>query len=164
MVYITVQQTVGEEQKLQLINYMKISNKKIKEIKGLVTLIIVAFTIKTCLLEIYVVPTGSMEKTILIGDVLVGNKFIFGMKTPTWIGIPYTRYGFDIPWFRLPEFRKVKQGDVTIFEFPRDPFQKYVKNHIKHYLEIEDQTVFHSIKEFIRLMIKLLNTYLTIII
>ena len=48
------------------------------------------------------------------------------MKTPTWIGIPYTRYGFDIPWFRL-EFRKVKQGDVTIFEFPRDPFQKYVK-------------------------------------
>lgn len=106
---------------------MNISRKKIKEIKGLITLIIVAFTIKTCLLEIYVVPTGSMEKTILIGDVLVGNKFIFGMKTPTWIGIPYTRYGFDIPWFRLPEFRKIKNGDVTIFEFPRDPFQKYVK-------------------------------------
>ena len=57
---------------------MKISKEKIKEFKGLITLIIVAFTIKTCLLEIYVVPTGSMEKTILIGDVLVGNKFIFG--------------------------------------------------------------------------------------
>ena len=106
---------------------MRISKKKIKEIKGLITLIIVAFTIKTCLLEIYVVPTGSMEKTILIGDVLIGNKFIYGMKTPTWIGIPYTRYGFDIPWYRLPEFRKIKNGDVTIFEFPRDPFQKYVK-------------------------------------
>ena len=106
---------------------MKISKEKIKEFKGLITLIIVAFTIKTCLLEIYVVPTGSMEKTILIGDVLVGNKFIFGMKTPTWIGIPYTRYGFDIPWYRLPEFREIKNGDVTIFEFPRDPFQKYVK-------------------------------------
>lgn len=122
-----VRQIVEEEQKRQLIRKMKISNKKIKEIKGLITLIVVAFTIKTCLLEIYVVPTGSMEKTILIGDVLIGNKFIFGMKTPTWIGIPYTRYGFDIPWFRLPEFRKVKNGDVTIFEFPRDPFQKYVK-------------------------------------
>ena len=106
---------------------MRISKKKIKEIKGLITLIIVAFTIKTCLLEIYVVPTGSMEKTILIGDVLIGNKFIYGMKTPTWIGIPYTRYGFDIPWYRLPEFREIKNGDVTIFEFPRDPFQKYVK-------------------------------------
>ena len=106
---------------------MKISKKRIKEIKGLITLIIVAFTIKTCVLEIYVVPTGSMEKTILIGDVLFGNKFIFGMKTPTWIGIPYTRYGFDIPWYRLPKFREIKNGDVTIFEFPRDPFQKYVK-------------------------------------
>jgi signal peptidase I len=106
---------------------MRISKKKIKEFKGLITLIIVAFTVKTCLLEIYVVPTGSMEKTILIGDVLVGNKFIFGMKTPTWIGIPYTRYGFDIPWYRLPKFREIKNGDVTIFEFPRDPFQKYVK-------------------------------------
>ena len=104
-----------------------ISSDKIKEIKGLIVLIIAAFTIKTCLIEIYVVPTGSMEKTILVGDMLVGNKFIFGMKTPTWIGIPYTRYGFYIPWIRLPEFRKVTHGDVTIFEFPRDPFQKYVK-------------------------------------
>ena len=90
-------------------------------------LIVAAFTIKTCLVEIYVVPTGSMEKTILIGDMLIGNKFIFGMKTPTWIGIPYTRIGFDIPWFRLPSFRNINNGDVTIFEFPRDPFQKYVK-------------------------------------
>lgn len=104
-----------------------ISKKKIKEFKGLFVLIIAAFTIKTCLVEIYVVPTGSMEKTILIGDMLIGNKFIFGMKTPTWIGIPYTRIGFDIPWYRLPSFRDIKNGDVTIFEFPRDPFQKYVK-------------------------------------
>ncbi len=104
-----------------------ISKQKINEIKGLVVLIIAAFTIKTCLIEIYVVPTGSMEKTILVGDMLVGNKFIFGMKTPTWIGIPYTRYGFYIPWIRLPKFREIHNGDVTIFEFPRDPFQKYVK-------------------------------------
>ena len=85
----------------------KLSETKIKEIKGLIVLIIAAFTIKTCLVEVYVVPTGSMEKTILIGDMLVGNKWIFGMKTPTWIGVPYTRYGFDIPWFRFPGFRNV---------------------------------------------------------
>ena len=68
-----------------------------------------------------------MEKTILIGDMLFGNKFIYGMKTPTWLGIPYTRMGFDVPWARLPEFKKVENGDVVIFEYPRDPFQKYVK-------------------------------------
>ena len=98
-----------------------------EEIRVLVVLIIVAFTVKTSVAEIYVVPTGSMENTIMIGDMLFGNKFIYGMKTPTWLGIPYTRIGFDIPWARLPEFKKVENGDVVIFEYPRDPFQKYVK-------------------------------------
>ena len=103
------------------------NSKRLKEFKELVTLIIVVFTIKTCLLEIYVVPTGSMEKTILIGDMLIGNKFVYGMKTPDWIGIPYTRYGFYIPFYRLPKFKNIENNDVVIFEFPRDPFQKYVK-------------------------------------
>ena len=93
----------------------------------LAVLIVVAFTVKTSVAEIYVVPTGSMEDTIMVGDMLFGNKFVYGMKTPTWLGIPYTRIGFDIPWVRLPEFKKVENGDVVIFEYPRDPFQKYVK-------------------------------------
>ena len=106
---------------------MKKKKKYKEELRVLIILIIVAFTVKTSIVEIYVVPTGSMEDTILVGDVLFGNKFIYGMKTPTWLGVPYTRMGFDIPWFRLPEFKKVTNGDVVIFEFPRDPFQKYVK-------------------------------------
>ncbi len=97
------------------------------EIRALIILVIVAFTVKTTLVEIYVVPTGSMENTILTGDMLIGNKFIYGMRTPTWIGLPWSRIGFNIPWFRLPQFKKIDNGDVTIFEFPRDPFQKYVK-------------------------------------
>ena len=98
-----------------------------EEIRVLFILIIVAFTIKTSVAEIYVVPTPSMENTIMVGDMLFGNKFVYGMKTPTWIGVPYTRMGFDIPWFRLPAFKEVEAGDVVIFEYPRDPFQKYVK-------------------------------------
>ena len=107
---------------------MKIDWKNFfSELKILIILVIIAFTIKSTLVEIYVVPTGSMEDTILTGDMLIGNKFIYGMRTPIWIGIPYTRLGFSIPWFRLPAFKDVQNGDVTIFEFPRDPFQKYVK-------------------------------------
>jgi len=107
---------------------MQFSRKKFfEEIRVLLILIIIAFTVKSTLVEIYVVPTGSMEDTILTGDMLVGNKFIYGMRTPIWIGIPYTRLGFNIPWLRLPAFKEVNNGDVTIFEFPRDPFQKYVK-------------------------------------
>ena len=103
------------------------SKKILEEVRILFILILIAFTVKSTLLEIYVVPTGSMEDTILTGDMLVGNKFIYGMRTPTWVGIPWTRLGFDIPWVRLPSFKKVENGDITIFEFPRDPFQKYVK-------------------------------------
>ena len=99
----------------------------LEELRVLIILVIIAFTIKSTLVEIYVVPTGSMEDTILTGDMLIGNKFIYGMRTPIWIGIPYTRLGFNIPWYRLPAFKEIKSGDVTIFEFPRDPFQKYVK-------------------------------------
>ena len=107
---------------------MKIDFKKyIKEARVLLLLVIIAFTVKSTLIEIYVVPTGSMENEILVGDLLIGNKFTYGMRTPDWIGIPYTRIGFDIPYTRLPGFKKVENGDVAMFEYPRDRFQKYVK-------------------------------------
>ena len=101
--------------------------KFIKELKGLFILIVAAFTIKATLVEVYIVPTGSMENTILTGDMLIGNKFIYGMRTPMWIGLPYSRIGFHVPHYRLPKYKEINNGDVTIFEFPRDPFQKYVK-------------------------------------
>ena len=107
---------------------MKIKIRKwLKDSQVLVILIIVALTIKSSLIEIYVVPTGSMEDEILVGDLMIGNKFTYGMRTPNWIGIPYTRYGFYIPTLRLPKFKEIENGDVAMFEFPRDPFQKYVK-------------------------------------
>ena len=108
-------------------NILGIPYKYWYEFRVLITLVIIAFTIKSTLIEIYIVPTGSMENTIVTGDMLVGNKFVYGMKTPSWIGIPYTRIGFDIPWMRFPKYKTIENGDVTIFEFPRDPFQKYVK-------------------------------------
>ena len=101
--------------------------KWLKDSQVLVILIIVALTVKSSLIEIYVVPTGSMEDEILVGDLMIGNKFTYGMRTPNWIGIPYTRKGFYIPALRLPKFKEIENGDVAMFEFPRDPFQKYVK-------------------------------------
>ena len=87
-------------------------NKKnfFEEIRVLFVLIIVAFTVKATLVEIYVVPTGSMENEILVGDMLIGNKFIYGMRTPTWVGLPYSRIGFEIPWIRLPKYKPVENN------------------------------------------------------
>ena len=108
-------------------NFSEKIKKYFKEFKIIIILVIVALTIKSSLIEIYVVPTGSMEDEILVGDLMIGNKFTYGMRTPNWIGIPYTRMGFYIPSLRLPKFKNIENNDVAMFEFPRDPFQKYVK-------------------------------------
>ena len=68
-----------------------------------------------------------MEKTIMTGDFLIGSRFVYGMRTPTWIGIPYTDFGFFIPSIKFPSFREPAVGDVLIFNYPRDKYVKYVK-------------------------------------
>ena len=102
-------------------------NKVIREVKSIVIIIIIAFTLKSTIIEAYIVPTGSMEDTIMTGDFLIGSKFVYGMRTPDWIGIPYTDIGFSLPHFQFPVFREPQAGDVLIFKYPRDVFQKYVK-------------------------------------
>jgi signal peptidase I len=102
-------------------------SKFFKELKSLATLVLIIFLLKVTIVEAYIVPTGSMENTIMTGDFLIGSRFNYGMRTPDWIGIPYTDKGFDIPHFRFPPFKKPQQGDVIIFKYPRDPIYKYVK-------------------------------------
>ena len=99
----------------------------LRELKSLLIILVIALSLRATVIEAYIVPTGSMENTIMTGDFLIGNKFVYGMRTPDWIGIPYTELGFNFPWTRFPSFREPHSGDVVIFKYPRDPFQKYVK-------------------------------------
>lgn len=102
-------------------------SKLLSELRALAILVIIVLTLKETLFELYIVPTGSMEDTIMTGDFLVGNKFVYGMRTPDWIGIPWTDIGFKVPSVRFPKFKEPHPGEVIIFKFPRDPRQKYVK-------------------------------------
>ncbi len=103
-------------------------NKKfISEVKAITYIILTVLLIKVTILEAYIVPTGSMENTIMTGDFLIGSRYVFGIRTPDWLGIPYTDIGFFIPYFQLPEFKIPKKGDVLIFKYPRDKYVKYVK-------------------------------------
>ena len=107
---------------------MKMSLKKIKsEAKAIFYIVITVLLVKVTVLEAYIVPTGSMENTIMTGDFLVGSRFVYGMRTPDWLGIPYTDIGFFIPYFKFPAFKIPKVGDVLIFKYPRDKYVKYVK-------------------------------------
>lgn len=92
--------------------------------------IVAATLIRTFVFEAYTIPTGSMEKTLLVNDFLFVSKFSYGPRIPNtplsipfvhntmpvtngnsyveWIKVPYTR------WFPSP----VKRGDVVVFNFP----------------------------------------------
>lgn len=102
-------------------------NKIISETRAIFILVIIVLLLKVTVIEAYIVPTGSMERTIMTGDFLIGNRFVYGMRTPDWLGIIWTDIGFDVPYIRFPAFRKPQQGDVVIFKYPRDTHQKYVK-------------------------------------
>lgn len=119
--------------------------RAINEIRSLFILIVIVLTLKVTIFELYIVPTGSMENTIMTGDFLAGNRFVYGMRTPEWLGIPYTDIGFDIPSIKFPSFKEPKKGEVIIFKFPRDVKQKYVKRCVAgpgDVFEIKDKVIY----------------------
>ena len=82
--------------------------------KSLGIAFVLAIVIKTSIVEAYKIPSGSMEDTLLVGDFLLANKFIYGSRVPL----------LD---YRLPAVRDPKPGDVVIFKFPKDPSVNYIK-------------------------------------
>jgi len=102
-----------------------------------VSIIVVVFFIRLAVVEAFRIPTSSMEDTMLVGDFLLVNKFVYGVRSPDWVGVPFTRMGFFVPFFRLPSIKEPKPGDVIVFRYPRDPNLSY----IKRLIAVEGQTV-----------------------
>jgi signal peptidase I len=83
-------------------------------IKELAIVFGIFLVLNSFVLASFEVPTGSMENTVMTGDFLFVNKFIYGGTSPRTI--PFT--SIRIPWFRIPALREVHRGDVIVFEFP----------------------------------------------
>lgn len=79
--------------------------------------------IRTFLVQAFKIPTGSMEKTLLVGDFLLVNKLAFGASTPH--RIPFV--GTELPSFRIPGYDSPERGDIVVFEYPLDRSLDYVK-------------------------------------
>ncbi|MEJ2054108.1 MAG: signal peptidase I, partial [Calditrichaceae bacterium] len=119
--------------------------------EGLLAALIAALIIRQLIIQAYTIPTSSMEDTLLVGDFLLVNKFTYGMRTPDWIGIPYTDIGFDVPWFRFPAIKDPEPYDVIIFRYPKDVSVDYIKRCIAtegQTVEIVDKKVFVDGKPF----------------
>jgi len=112
-----------------------------------------ALVIRAGVVYPFKIPTESMVGSLLKGDHILCNKFVYGIRTPDWIGIPYTEIGFDVPHTRLPGFRNPQAGDVVIFKYPRDRSEYYVKRCIAtsgDTVEIRDRVTYINGKAAIR--------------
>ena len=99
----------------------KISKSQIKK-KGVireyaeaaVIAVILALLIRTFVVQAFKIPSGSMEPTLLVGDHILVNKFIYGVK------IPFIRN-------TLIPISKPQRDDVIVFIYPHDTSKDYIK-------------------------------------
>lgn len=123
-------------------------------VKTIVGAIIVVMIINGLALASFVVPTGSMEKTVMTGDFLFVNKFLYGPSTPQVV--PFLN--IPIPFYKFPGFKDPEQGDVIVFIYPGDKdqleaseFQYYLKRCVAtagDTLQIKNKRVYVNGKEF----------------
>lgn len=94
--------------------------------------IILTAVVRTFLIQAFRIPSGSMEKTLLVGDFLFVNKFIYGAH------VPFT----DLS---LPAVRAPRRGDIIVFKYPESPNKDFIKRVIGtpgDRLEIRDKVVY----------------------
>src|SRR5690625_2454469 len=98
-------------------------------IAALLFAVVLATLVHTWLVQPMVVPTGSMENTIRIGDALFVEKVSYGVRVPiTPIGIPFSEFinrkayvdQARLPYMRIPGWRDLKSNDIVVFNYPTD--------------------------------------------
>jgi signal peptidase I len=92
--------------------------------------VVAATIIRLFVFEAYTIPTGSMEKTLLVNDFLFVSKMSYGPRVPnTPLSFPFVHHTLPVvktksylEWIKLPYIRwfasPVKRNDVVVFNFP----------------------------------------------
>src|SRR5947209_41702 len=83
-------------------------------LRHVLRVVMIALLVRVFVGEASLVPTSSMEGTILVGDHLFVNKFLYGPQIPL------------LGW-RLPRLKTVRRGDIVVFHYPRNPELIFVK-------------------------------------
>lgn len=82
--------------------------------EAIVIAILLALVIRTLVVQAFTIPSGSMMDTLLVGDYILVNKFLYGPE------IPYADW-------RLPGFREPHRGDIIVFKYPQDEKRDFIK-------------------------------------
>jgi signal peptidase I len=81
--------------------------------------VLIAFFIRTFVVQAFKIPSSSMEPTLLVGDYILVNKFIFGIR------MPYSDKIFGS--HKKVNWKKPKRGDVIVFIYPEDTSKDFIK-------------------------------------
>jgi signal peptidase I len=82
--------------------------------EAIIVALVLALIIRTFVVQAFKIPSGSMEPTLEIGDHILVNKFIYGIK------IPFTSINL-FPW------ESPQRGDVMVFIYPLEPEKDFIK-------------------------------------
>ena len=107
-------------------------------ISSIIFAVILATIVHTYFIQPYIIPTGSLEKSLKVGDFLFVSKFHYGARVPqTAISFPMVhdtivgtgiRSYFNkpqIPYLRLPGFEKIKRNEIVTFSWPADTVRQF---------------------------------------
>jgi len=83
-------------------------------VEAIAIAILLALVIRTLIVQAFTIPSGSMMDTLLVGDYILVNKFLFGPE------VPLTEY-------RLPSLRRPDRGDIIVFKYPQDEKRDFIK-------------------------------------
>ncbi len=84
-------------------------NSRLREnVEAILIAIVIALFIRTFVVQAFKIPSGSMKQTLLVGDHILVNKFIYGVK------LPY------LNTVLLP-LKGPRHGDIVVFKYPVDP-------------------------------------------
>jgi signal peptidase I len=83
-------------------------------VKPIIIAVLIALFVRTFVVQAFKIPSSSMEPTLLVGDYLLVNKFIYGTR------IPFTDQ-------KILEIKKPQRGDIVVFIYPKDRSKDFIK-------------------------------------
>ena len=123
--------------KTEYIDDISFSNFE-KSIGSIVFAVVIATIVHNYFLQPFVIPTGSLEKTLRVGDFLLVSKFHYGARIPsTVISFPMVHDTIPIiktrsylkkpqlPYIRIPGFQEIKNNDIVVFNWPADTVRQF---------------------------------------
>ena len=107
-------------------------------VSSILFVVVAATLVHNYFIQPYIIPTGSLEKSLLIGDFLFVSKFHYGARAPmTAVSVPMvhdTVPGLKIrsylkkpqlPYLRLPGLQKINRNEIVVFSWPADTVRQF---------------------------------------